>query len=190
MSKAKTVLYNDEPTYLRFKALEKDLKKVITKLQNICDTSLGLNQIDNLTLFINAPTEYIVNRYWIAFGSKTAPDNADKVEVYDRNNKFKASTISELKNDYDILIYKLGSHAPKITKTEIVYNVQKKSFDKYIDNQKQAHYECLERFLKVSQELRTHEQCSNDISLMKYAPQNLRMDSLNAVINKHNFQQR
>ena len=191
MAKAKrVVLYNDTTTYERFKGFEKDLKRVVTKLQNICDTSLGLNQIENMSIFLNTPTEYIVNRYWIAYGSKTAPENANKVEVYDRNHKIKASSINSLKSQYDVLIHKLGSHAPKVTKTEIVYNVQKGSFDKYIDSQKQAHYECLQRFLKVSKELRQYENCTNDISLMKYAPQNLRMDSLSAVVNRHNFEQR
>lgn len=183
------LLYNDTAKFERYKSIENDLKLALSKLKNIADKSLGYNSIDNLKTFVATPTNYIVNRYWEKYGSAFNPENSDLVEVYERNNKWNVATIDLFKSDFDLLHKRLGEYAPTLTAKDIKYNVKKPIFDVYLSEDKRSHYECLERFLSVSQELRTYEKCQGDISLMRYAPQNLRVIGLDVQILKDQFRE-
>ena len=120
----KKLLFTDLNTYQNFKKIEDELFKVVAKLQEIADSSLGINQITNYKNFLLNPAEYLVQTYWTLWGSNNYPPHADREHIFESSTRITIIRIDSLKQEYNELYKRLRKHAPKINAKGIVSGLQ------------------------------------------------------------------
>jgi len=177
-------LFNDTATYKFQKSKEDELKKVISKFEEIIVSNIGELAI-NWKSLINDPIQYVTNKYWETWGYKSHPETANKITVFENATKISASTLQGLKTKHDSIFSSLGKYAPKYFVNHIQYNVKESYFDKFLKPELRAEFEAVENFRKSAKELEKYG-ASGTVHLVRYCHK-LQLENLEAVIDKYQY---
>jgi len=171
-------LYNDVATFTIYENREIQLNKILKKLEDISDSTLGKNKIDNYKLMLSSPAEYFVEMYWELWAKKTSPPHFDKALVFEAQTKVSKSELTNLKLQFDNALKELGTYAPTINAKGLKSNLDVSLFDKFLNPEKAKEYDALLNLLKSAKELQTFGFCSGGINLMRFCGNRLQMFGL------------
>lgn len=176
-------LYNDTATFTIYEKRENELHKILKKLEDIADSTLGKNQIDNYKLMLSSPAEYFVEMYWELWAKKTSPPHFDKGLVFEAQTRVSKNELTNLKLQFDSVLNELGRFAPTVNAKGLKSNLKKEMFDKFLNEKKRNEYEALLSLLKSAKEMEVFGGCSGGINLMRFCGNRLRMEGLEIVPN-------
>ncbi len=181
-----TVLYNDTTQYNNLLATEKQLFKVVDKLNNLALETLGKDSINNWKELLEDTPSYFVNRYFELWGTHY-PAVVNKQATYENATKVNLSELELLEKQFKHLNNQLRTYSVKINKTGIKSNLKKSDFNRYLNEDKRPSYEAYKNFLKASRNLAKFIPTANEVHLMKYGYEALSMNGLKAEINLTKF---
>lgn len=176
-------LYNDTATFTIYEKRENELHNILKKLEDIADSTLGKNQIDDYKLMLSSVAEYFVSRYWELWAKKTSPPHFDKSLIFETQTRVTKNELTNLKLDFDKLMNELGKYKPTVNAKGLKSNLKKEMFDKFLNESKRSEYEALLSLLKSAKEMEAFGGCSGGINLMRFCGNRLRMEGLEIVPN-------
>ena len=180
-----TFLYRDEATHTVFKNREETVLKTFDKLKDIVVSTIGDDIKINYKQLAENPIEYITELYFLTWGFKSYPPNADRKNVFANATRIPISTISNLKAKLDTQLRDMQKYAPVFHADKIATNVSPNYFDCYLDSKKADEYNALKSFLDSAKELRKYGS-DMPIHLLRYG-NHLEMNNNGEVIIDLNY---
>ena len=182
-----TFLYRDEATHTVFKNREETVLKTFDKLKDIVISSVGDDVKINYKQLAENPIEYITELYFLTWGFKSYPPNADRKNVFANATRIPISTISNLKAKLDTQLADMQKYKPIFHDDRIATNVSPNYFDRYLNPEKADEYFALKSFIDSAKELEKYG-ANMPIHLLRFA-NNVQFDDDGAVaINLTHFQ--
>ena len=160
------------------------LIEAFNELELIANTTLGLDKISNYASFIQAPANYILLLY-TDLVSSFYPPNTDMQRAYQLNTGVALKQINESAAKFWKYHKLMQKHAPLINAKGLKFQLKADAFNIYLNEDKREHFECLQRFIKASEDLMQFDG-NGIINIVRFSP-SLQMNGLQVIPNMSKF---
>ena len=181
----KVLLYNDAATYKIYADRQTELFKVFDKYKDIIHSTIGEDANINLKALATDPVTYITELFFKTWGYKTAPENANRISVFENATRHSISRITAIEQKYNSIYASLGKYAPKPYVNDFEIKLKKSQFDRFLDSEKADEYFALKSFIDSAKELEKYG-ASQNIHLLRFA-NNVQFGDNGAVIIDLNY---
>lgn len=181
----KRLLYVDRNELFKYQQYENSLKEAYNELMTVAEKALGIDKITDLKKYLESPKEYLVLEYWSMYCDHK-PEHLDKENVFTKDTGIDLFKVDKLKAKYDKSYKLLGDHKPAVNGSEIKYRVKKDLFNRYLNKEKEAHFDALNEFLDAAKKLKEFEKNNPVIHLVRCS-NNIRISNLEPEIIKERF---
>lgn len=138
----------NELEYNRFKALEDKAEQIYN---HIVQQALEVLNIPNAISLdkeelLKQPSDYIVDKYRELYLSNR-PSHLDFRSIFENETGVTLHGIDSLNKELQQIQNKMGAYSPTITNKGFKRNIKKSSFDVFLDESKQKHYNALNNLI-------------------------------------------
>ena len=180
----RTLLYNDETTFLNYKKNEDLMFKALNNIESHYKQCMVSAPTNYKHLLDNVP-QTLVFEYWSAYCMSYLPEHLDHEQIFESQTRITVFALEQLQNQFWMYYNKLGDHKPTINAKGVVSNLKQESFNRYLNPAKKDHYKSLKDFIDSAKALEKYG-ANGGINLIRYSS-DLLLNGLEVQINYNNF---